>query len=190
MIRDFEQWNANIGELSELQELSGCRVGVEAADYLTNRILNSPRAKEPLVPALGGLPLALQQHIEDDLDAFQREGIEPWFVFSGLDITKQDEPFRQKQDEAAVNANAWNLYDSHQAEASVAKFGESSKRCRMHTWMYHTDSHSLRYRRRLVSRPPVSPRKTRAPLPRRTIQRMGPGTSTWPRDGLKLTSHS
>ncbi|KAL5115557.1 hypothetical protein ACEQ8H_006533 [Pleosporales sp. CAS-2024a] len=126
MIRDFEQWNANIGELSELQELAGCRVGVEAADYLTTRILNSPRAKEPLVPALGGLPLALQQHIDEDLEAFERAGIEPWFVFSGLDLTKQDEPFRQKQDEAAVNANAWNLYDTHQAEASVAKFGESS----------------------------------------------------------------
>jgi hypothetical protein len=128
MIRDFEQWNANIGELSELQELSGCRVGVEAADYLTNRILNSPRAKEPLVPALGGLPLALKQHIEEDLEAFKREGIEPWFVFSGLDITKQDEPFRQKQEEALVNANAWNLYDTHQAEASVSKFGESGNR--------------------------------------------------------------
>ncbi|KAH7083840.1 PIN domain-like protein [Paraphoma chrysanthemicola] len=126
MIRDFEQWNASIGELSELQELSGCRVGIEAADYLANRILNHPRAKEPLVPALGGLPLALQHHIEDDLDAFKAAGIEPRFVFSGLDITKQDDPFRQKQEEAAVNANAWNLYDSHQAEASVAKFGEST----------------------------------------------------------------
>lgn len=127
MIRDFEQWNASIGELSELSELSGCRVGIEAADYLAARILNSPRAKEPLVPALGGLPLALHQHIAEDLDEFARQGIEPWFVFSGLDITKQDEPFRHKQDEAAVNADAWNLYDSHQAEASVAKFGESSE---------------------------------------------------------------
>jgi hypothetical protein len=129
MVVDFEQWNASpgIGELAGLEELSGYRVGVEAADYLANRILNSPRAKEPLVPALGGLPLALQQHIEEDLNVFQSLDIEPWFVFSGLDITKHDEPFRQKQEEAAVNANAWNLYDNHQAEASVAKFGESSK---------------------------------------------------------------
>lgn len=139
MIRDFEQWNANIGELSELQELSGCRVGIEAADYLANRILNHPRAKEPLVPALGGLPLALQQHIEEDLDAFKAAGIEPRFVFSGLDITKQDDPFRQKQEEAAVNANAWNLYDSHQAEASVAKFGESSESAAASHKMRHAD---------------------------------------------------
>ncbi|KAH8725802.1 PIN domain-like protein [Phaeosphaeriaceae sp. PMI808] len=126
MIRDFEQWNANIGELSELQELSGCRVGIEAADYLATRIFSHPRAREPLVPALGGLPLGLQQHIEDDLEAFRREGIEPRFVFSGLDITRQDDPFRHKQDQATVNANAWKLYDNHEAEASVVRFGEST----------------------------------------------------------------
>ena len=126
MIRDFAPWTATFGETSELEQLSGCRVGIEAADYLSQRILNHPRAKEPLVPALGGLPLALKQHIEEDLDTLQSFAIEPCFVFSGLDITKQDDPFRQKQDEATVNANAWNLYDSHQAEASVAKFGEST----------------------------------------------------------------
>lgn len=126
MIRDFVQWTATLAETSDLEQLSGCRVGVEAADYLNQRILNHGRAKEPLVPALGGLPLALNQHIEEDLDTFRKFDIEPWFVFSGLDITKQDNPFGQKTDEAAVNANAWNLYDSHQAEASVAKFGEST----------------------------------------------------------------
>ena len=126
MIRDFAQWSATFSEASELEQLTGSRVGVEAAEYLSQRILNHPRAKEPLVPALGGLPLALKQHIEEDLDTFRNFEIEPWFVFSGLDITKHDNPYGQKIEEAAVNANAWNLYDSHQAEASVAKFGESS----------------------------------------------------------------
>lgn len=126
MIRDFEAWNANIGELSELQELSGCRVAIEAAHYLQHRILSHPRAREPLVPALGGLPLGMQQYIEEDLSTFESLQIEPWFVFSGLDITKPDDPFQQKQREAGVNTMAWNLYDSNQAEASVAKFGEST----------------------------------------------------------------
>lgn len=126
MIRDFVQWTATFGETSDLEQLSGCRVGIEAAEYLSQRILNHPRAKEPLVPALGGLPLALTLYIEADLNIFRALEIEPWFIFSGLDITKQDNPFQQKQDEATVNANAWNLYDSHQAEASVAKFGEST----------------------------------------------------------------
>ncbi|KAH6642344.1 temperature dependent protein affecting M2 dsRNA replication-domain-containing protein [Boeremia exigua] len=126
MIRDFEAWNANIGELSELQELGGCRVAIEAAHYLQHRILSHPRAREPLVPALGGLPLGMKQYIEEDLNTFESLQIEPWFVFSGLDITKPDDPFQQKQREAGVNTVAWNLYDSNQAEASVAKFGEST----------------------------------------------------------------
>jgi hypothetical protein len=126
MIRDFVQWTAAFGETGELEQLRNCRVGIEAAEYLNQRILNHPRAKEPLVPALGGLPLALTQHIEDDLAHFRSFDIEPYFVFSGLDITKQEDPFRQKTEEAAVNINAWTLYDSHEAEASVAKFGQSS----------------------------------------------------------------
>lgn len=126
MIRDFEAWNANIGELSELHELQGARVAIEAAHYLQHRILSHPRAREPLVPALGGLPLGMKQYIEEDLNTFESLQIEPWFVFSGLDITKPDDPFQQKQREAGVNTVAWNLYDSNQAEASVAKFGEST----------------------------------------------------------------
>lgn len=126
MIRDFDAWNANIGELSELQELSGCKVAIEAAHYLQHRILSRPRAREPLVPALGGLPLGMKQWINEDLKTFADHQITPYFVFSGLDITKPDDPFQQKQREAGVNTVAWNLYDSNQAEASVAKFGEST----------------------------------------------------------------
>jgi hypothetical protein len=180
MICDFERWNANIGELAGLQDLSGTRVGIEAADYLTNRILNHPRTKEPLVPALGGLPLALQQYIEADLDVFKREGIEPRFVFSGLDVKNVDNPFEQKQDEAAVNANAWNLYDSHQAEASVAKFGESSELYATCLLGHSTDGPSLRHRRGSLPRAAVRPHSARAALHRRTIQRMGPGTTSTP----------
>jgi hypothetical protein len=128
MVRDFEQWNASIGEHGLVTELSNTRLGIEAADYIRKRIFNHPREKEPLVPALGGLPIALEQQVEADLLAFKKLNVEPRFVFSGLDITDQEEPFRQKQEQVTVNANAWSLYDNHQAEASVAKFGESSER--------------------------------------------------------------
>ena len=177
MICDFERWNANIGELSGLQELKDQRVGIEAADYLTNRILNHPRTKEPLVPALGGLPLALRENIEADLDTFKREGIEPLFVFSGLDIAEHDDPFGQKQDEAAVNANAWNLYDSHQAEASVAKFGESSEDTGTRQSRHRTDHGRLRHGRGPFPRAAVHPQQARPSLHRRTVLCMGPGTA-------------
>lgn len=127
MIRDFENWNNTLGEASQLEELRGTRVGIEAAQYLSHRILNHPRAKEPLVPALGGLPLSFRPRIEDDLSKFASLNIQPFFVFSGLDIAKNDDPFRQRQEGAAINAAAWNLYDNHEPETSVMKFGQSSR---------------------------------------------------------------
>lgn len=179
MIRDFVQWTATFGETSDLEQLSGCRVGIEAAEYLSQRILNHPRAKEPLVPALGGLPLALTLYIEADLNIFRALEIEPWFIFSGLDITKQDNPFQQKQDEATVNANAWNLYDSHQAEASVAKFGESSRNNdpvpELGVRLTFT---SIRHTRGPFPCAPVHSSQTKRSLPGRAIQRMGSGKWT------------
>ncbi|PSN65990.1 hypothetical protein BS50DRAFT_403090 [Corynespora cassiicola Philippines] len=126
-IRDFENWNTTLSETSNLEEFKGLRVGIDAADYLNSRILNHPRAKEPLVPALGGLPLGLREHLEADLKKFAHYHIEPFFVFTGLDISKQDDPFVHRQEGADVNRTAWALYDAHQAEQSVAKFGESSE---------------------------------------------------------------
>ncbi|KAF2786765.1 hypothetical protein K505DRAFT_138790 [Melanomma pulvis-pyrius CBS 109.77] len=126
MIRDFENWNTTLGEASQLEELRGVNVAIDAADYLNTRILNHPRAKEPLVPALGGLPLGLTPHIEDDLHKFESLQIKPFFVFSGLDLVKQEDPFHQRREGSIVNAHAWSLYDGHQAEESVAKFGEST----------------------------------------------------------------
>lgn len=125
MIRDFETWHSTLAEASQLEELRGMRVGIEAANFLDHRMLNHSRTKEPLVSALGGLPLGFQQHIEEDLDKFASLQIQPFFVFSGLDVSKQDDPFRQRQEGAAVNSTAWQLYDRHEAEKSVAKFGES-----------------------------------------------------------------
>ena len=130
MIRDFEAWNSTLGEASQLEELRGVNVAIDAADYLSTRILNHTRGKEPLVPALGGLPLGLQVHVEEDLAKFASYNINPLFIFGGLDLVKQEDPFRQRRDGAQINAHAWSLYDNHQAEESVAKFGESSERQR------------------------------------------------------------
>jgi len=125
MIRDFESWS-NLVEVSQLEELKGLRVGIEASDFLRQRILNHPRNKEPLVPALGGLPLAFNQHISNDLSRFQDLGITPFFVFSGLDIAKHDNLTQQRREGADTNAAAWALYDQHYAEKAVERFGEST----------------------------------------------------------------
>jgi hypothetical protein len=129
MIRDFDNWNNNIGEASSLDDLKGFTVGIEAADYLQTRILRYPRALEPLVPALGGLPLSLELHVKADIERFAEANIQPFFVFSGLEIAKPENPFRLREEGAAVNAEAWQLYDLPQAQESVDKFAESRKEC-------------------------------------------------------------
>jgi len=136
MIRDFESWN-NLVESSQLEELRGTRVGIEAADYLRQRILDHISNKEPLVPALGGLPLGFNSHIGDDLKKFKAFDITPFFVFSGLDIAKQDNLFQQRRQGAGTNAAAWHLYDGHHAEKAVRQFGESSKIGILSQWHRH-----------------------------------------------------
>lgn len=127
MITDFEHWNTHLGEVSQLEELKGTRVGIEAAHFLDNRMLNHSGAQEPLVPALGGSPLGLFERLTKDLDVLDKHQIQPFFVFSGLDITKQEDPFRQRREGVAVNNHAWTLYNAHKAEESVAKFRESGQ---------------------------------------------------------------
>ena len=134
MIRDFDSWN-NLVEASQLEELRGTRVGIEASDYLRQRVLEHPTNNEPLVPALGGLPLGFNTRIADDLKKFKTLDITPFFVFSGLDIAKQDNVFQQRREGATTNAMAWGLYDKHQAEDAVRKFGESSRIYRHLKWL-------------------------------------------------------
>lgn len=134
MIRDFESWN-NLVEFSQLEELAGIRVGIEASDFLRQRILNNPSGKEPLVPALGGLPFAFNVHISNDLKKFESLGITPFFVFSGLDIAKHDSLTQQRREGAETNAAAWTLYDKHIAEKAVERFGESSTLLAAHDWI-------------------------------------------------------
>jgi hypothetical protein len=127
MIRDFDGWFNIIGQGAELGEFKGTRIGIEAAEYIRTHILEYPHAKEPLVPALGGLPLGYKESMEDSLRRFASYGIEPFFVFSGLDLVKREDPFRQRQDAAFVNQLAWQMYDNNQPEESVKRFGESSE---------------------------------------------------------------
>jgi hypothetical protein len=169
MVRDFVQWTASLVRQGDLSELTGTRLGIEAADYLRTRIINHPDAKEPLVPALGGLPMALEKHVEADLKAFEALDIEPRFVFSGLDLGDQGDPFRQKQEEAGVNANAWNLYDNHHAAASVAKFGESSEHTAPRRDAIVLTRPSIRHARRPLSHAASDSDAAQAALHRRPL---------------------
>jgi len=125
MIANFEESTTNLVELSPLSDLRGARVAVDAANYL-ERILSSKHGKEQLLPALGGVPFALKALVLSDLAEFASSDIEPFFVFSGLDIPgKQDTIFSTSERANTVNTTAWDLYNTNQAEQAVETFGTS-----------------------------------------------------------------
>jgi hypothetical protein len=129
MIRDFDNWNSSLGEVSQLEEFAGCTIAVEAADYISTYILNH-QWKEPLLPALGGVPFGMKNRVEADLQKFKAFRITPIFVFSGLDFGEKEDVFRLSEVAAEVNEQAWDLYGKHQAELAVARFGESGMSAR------------------------------------------------------------
>jgi hypothetical protein len=105
-------------------------VGIEAAEYLT-RIQefklpagqNAGIQPEPLLPALGGLPFSLARVVNHQLDALARHGIKPVFVFSGLNLLKDD--FTTSEQAARKLDDAWKYYDSNNATAAVEAFKAS-----------------------------------------------------------------
>ena len=130
MIRNFDEWSASLVEMTAMNELSGGVVGIEATDYLSRLPklpvpdVNRP-IKEALLTALGGVPFGLKFVIKTTISVWKRNGITPFFVFSGLDVGKRDTSFVTSEDAARTNAEAWALYDNHQAEAAVEMFSNS-----------------------------------------------------------------
>lgn len=66
-----------------LSALKDTRLGIDLEVYLRG-VLSNPATAEPVVAALGGSPLALISHIENDLRSLERARIKPVFVLSGL----------------------------------------------------------------------------------------------------------
>ncbi|EKG16520.1 DNA repair protein [Macrophomina phaseolina MS6] len=124
MISTHDDWAASLAEHSKLEELAGCSVAIDAADHL-NRLLNDPQWKEPLLPALGGLPFSMKRLVDDDLQRWKNHKIQPLFVFNGLDIGRREKLFRTSDEASRVTAEAWELYNQSEAERAVTTFGEA-----------------------------------------------------------------
>ena len=64
MISGFNEWaaSAQLGHTDSFVELNDRRLGIEAEDFIANILTTAP-TKEPLLPALGGLPFALEEII-------------------------------------------------------------------------------------------------------------------------------
>lgn len=110
-------------------------IGFEADDYL-NSILTNVATREPLLPALGGLPFALQLHVDTDLDRFEAAGIKPYFIFNGLDTACRDRKSILNESSKAAKTlhDAWTVYDQGRGDDAVLAFGKACG--------FHVNEHS------------------------------------------------
>jgi hypothetical protein len=115
----------NFDSASRLDDLKGYVVAIEATWYFQN-LLDTPPSKEPLLPALGGLPLALKSHIEADLNQWEKAGLIPYFIFDGLSIIgEEDISMKAAKESGDRILEAWRLYCNNQATDAVSAFGNS-----------------------------------------------------------------
>lgn len=112
----------------ELDEFAGTCLAIDAEEYL-NSVLTTAATSEPLLPALGGLPFALEQHIDQDLKRFRDAKIEPLFIFNGIELAVKDSSFQIKESQktAKILDDAWNIYDQGRGEEAVVAFGKAGE---------------------------------------------------------------
>lgn len=65
----FKDWALSQGfiQKADLDSLRATTIGIDAEDYLYTLLAEQP-TREPLLPAIGGAPFALLQHVDRDLD--------------------------------------------------------------------------------------------------------------------------
>ncbi|QIW94828.1 hypothetical protein AMS68_000346 [Peltaster fructicola] len=124
----FHEWatEQKLTRSSSLNELRGAQVAVDADDYV-NRLLTDSVTREPLLPALGGLPMGIKKHVNSHLEIFREFDITPRFVFNGLDIAIKDRGTTSREARKVADSlnEAWTLYGQSRADAAVEEFGKS-----------------------------------------------------------------
>jgi hypothetical protein len=126
----FADWASAEG-LTFSNPIDGLRdkkILVDAEQWL-DILLTAQPYREPLLPALGGLPFALKKHIDAHLTNLKDARITPTFVFNGLDLTCRDRAAISRQSRVASTClnEAWGLYGQGKADDAVAEFGKSCK---------------------------------------------------------------
>lgn len=79
-------------------------------------LCHNPATAEPFVAALGGAPLALISHIENDLRTLERNRIKPVFVLSGITPVRKTRPFEREDAGGRLRAAAWEAYEEGNVE--------------------------------------------------------------------------
>ncbi|KAI6912685.1 hypothetical protein D0869_08702 [Hortaea werneckii] len=115
----------NLQTWGSLSEFTGTRLAIDAEDYL-HTLLTNPQTREPLLPALGGLPFALQKHVDESLQGFKDAGIDVVWVFNGLQSESQSGEAVDEWRKASEGlSHAWRVYDEGKGDEAVVAFGKS-----------------------------------------------------------------
>lgn len=124
---DFKQWAESEGFIQTdlLESFKDTRIGFDAEVFINN-LLSNTNTREPLLPALGGLPFALTQHIDAELEQLREAKIEPYFMFNGIELACRDRKTLLKDSQKAVKVleSAWDVYDQGRGDDAVANFGK------------------------------------------------------------------
>ncbi|GAB7363951.1 hypothetical protein MBLNU230_g4513t1 [Neophaeotheca triangularis] len=127
-LQEFRAWAQHHGiEITgALEEMRGSILGIDAEEFL-NSLLTTSLTREPLLPALGGLPFALESHLEIFVHNCRDAGIKPFFIFNGIDTAVRDRATVSKECKQAARSldEAWKQYDATKADDAVAEFGKS-----------------------------------------------------------------
>jgi hypothetical protein len=126
----FKEWATTEGVTisGPIEQLRDKRLVIDAEDWL-DTLLTSQPYREPLLPALGGLPFALRKHVNTHIAKYREAGITPTFVFNGLDLACRDRATITRESRLAARSldEAWRLYSESKADDAVAEFGKSCK---------------------------------------------------------------
>ena len=124
----FREWatSESLVISGPVEQLKGKRLVIDAEDFLET-ILTAQASREPLLPALGGLPFALRKHVDAYISNFKEANITPTFIFNGLDLACKDRATIARDSRLAARSldEAWNLYSQSRADEAVAEFGKS-----------------------------------------------------------------
>ncbi|KAJ9474097.1 Post-transcriptional regulator MKT1 [Pseudozyma hubeiensis] len=127
MIRGLQAYlhDRGLTQTAPLSALKDTRLGIDLSYYL-KQLLSSPSTSEPLVAALGGPPIALISHIENDLRALEKARIKPVFILNGIQPNKRIRPFSYEDPRVKQRHRAWEAYENGQVDVTHSLLSASS----------------------------------------------------------------
>ncbi len=127
MIRGLQAYlhDRGLTQTCPLSALKDTRLGIDLSYYL-KQLLSNPSTSEPLVAALGGAPIALISHIENDLRALEKARVKPVFILNGIPPNKRSRPFSYEDPKVKQRHRAWEAYENGDVDAAHSLLSASN----------------------------------------------------------------